>query len=449
MNLQLPEGAKYIAAILTARGGTSYAVGGWVRDICLGRAPHDCDLACALTPDEISAIFADIADCTVVPTGARFGTVTIFVRGDFENGVEVTTFRADGNYSDGRRPDSVSFSNSIADDLARRDFTVNALAMDTATGEILDAYGGQHDLTAKVIRCVGDPALRFREDALRMLRAVRFAATLEFSISEDTLQVIADNAPLLANVSCERVRDELSKMLCGARPAYALELLQQLGAFPYILPELLPTIGFEQHNPYHAMDVWRHTLAVLQNVPAELPLRLTALLHDMGKPACYTVGDDGIGHFYRHEATSARLADAALMRLRFPAALRQEVVELVANHGVNFGGDAAWRRLLNKLGRPMVEQLIAFRQADMLGAGTRIPAECAAEIADLRAKLTKICTATPLETLKLVITGEDVMTTLAIPAGKRIGQLLAALQEMVLDDPTLNTREELLRLLAK
>ncbi|MEI7833992.1 MAG: CCA tRNA nucleotidyltransferase, partial [bacterium] len=421
--------------------------------VCLGRAPHDCDLACALTPGEIMAIFAALPACHVVPTGARYGTVTIFVQGDYDHGVEVTTFRADGDYSDGRRPDSVSFSDSIGDDLARRDFTVNALALNTATGAVIDAYRGRDDLRDKLIRCVGDPAVRFREDALRMLRAVRFAATLEFTIEAATLAAIADLAPLLANVSHERVRDELGKMLISACPAYALELLRELGTLPYLLPEMLPLIGFEQNNPNHTMDVWHHTLTVVENVPAEPIMRTTALLHDLGKPECYSVGeDDGIGHFYGHEAAGARIADAVLQRLRYPTEQRQEIVRLIANHRIDFTSDwkdAAWRRLINKLGREVVAQLITFRHADQSGKGTRTQADCAEETAALQRRLAEICAATPPESLKLALTGEDIMRAQNLPPGPRIGQILAQLQELVLVDPAVNTREELLRVLGE
>jgi tRNA nucleotidyltransferase (CCA-adding enzyme) len=355
--MNIPGPVKTILKALGAQGHAAHCVGGCVRDSLLGRTPEDWDVATSALPEETLAAFAGRA----FPTGLRHGTVTVR---EGPLSVEVTTFRTDGPYADSRHPDSVAFTRSLRDDLSRRDFTVNAIAAGLG-GKLTDPFGGQADLNAHVLRCVGDPEKRFGEDALRILRCLRFSATLAFSIETKSAQALRDCRGLLSYLAAERVQVELTKLLCGPEAA---EVLRQ---FPEVvgtvLPELLPMVGFDQHSRYHCYDVWEHTLHALAASPADPVLRWAVLLHDIGKPRCFTRDERG-GHFYGHPAVSAEIADAVLRRLKFDNETRSAVTTLVAWHDRDIPRtEKGVRRALMKLGEERLRQLTEVKRADNLG----------------------------------------------------------------------------------
>ena len=356
--MDIPAFAAGILRTLETAGYEAYCVGGCVRDALLGRMPEDWDIATAARPEETLALFGPDA----LPTGLRHGTVTIRRPG---GSAEVTTFRRDGDYTDHRRPESVTFTASLEEDLARRDFTVNAMAF-SLRGELRDPFGGREDLEERRIRCVGEPARRFGEDALRILRGLRFAAVLDFTIEPETAAALSSARGDLAAIAPERILTELRKLLLSPRPSAVLRTFPEV--FGVFWPELAPMVGFGQRNPHHCYDLWEHTLHALDAVPPEESLRFAALLHDVGKPDCFSLDEDGVGHFYGHAARSAALADAMLVRLRAGNALREEVTELIRRHDTPLPGcpEATLRRLLRRLGEERLRRLIALQRADNL-----------------------------------------------------------------------------------
>ncbi len=344
---------------LNDAGFAAWFVGGCVRDALLGRTPGDFDVATDALPEQVQAVFADRR---VIPTGLRHGTVTVLLE---QRAFEITTFRREAAYSDHRHPDSVSFTSSLEEDLARRDFTVNAMAWHPEHG-LFDPFGGREDCEAGVIRCVGEPELRFREDALRILRALRFSSVLGFPIAPQTAAAAVLCRELLNFVSAERVAAELVKLLCGG------DVLRVLLDFPEVLgvpvPELLPMLDFDQRNPHHCWDVYRHTALVTAAVPPEPALRLAALLHDAGKPACFRLDAQGVGHFYGHAEQSEILADRILRRLRLDRATAERVLRLVRLHDLPVlpPEEKTVKRLLNRLGEEDFFRLMALKRADNL-----------------------------------------------------------------------------------
>ncbi|MCJ7691441.1 MAG: CCA tRNA nucleotidyltransferase, partial [Clostridiaceae bacterium] len=302
----IPADVKIILDTLKNNGYESYIVGGSVRDFVMGLSmPKDYDIATSAMPEEIIRLFLK-----TIPTGIKHGTVTVMLNGE---GYEVTTYRIDGQYLDNRRPEAVTFVSNLKEDLARRDFTINALALNVED-DVIDYFGGLDDLADKIIRAVGEPNKRFQEDALRMLRAIRFAARLEFHIEEKTLEAIKVNCNLILNISSERIRDELSKMLLSNNSGVALRLLEETKLLGFILPELQKAVGFNQLNPHHDKDIFNHTLSVVENCPLSLNLRVAALLHDIAKPDCFTLDKSGVGHFYGHDKKSVMLTQQILKR---------------------------------------------------------------------------------------------------------------------------------------
>ena len=355
--VKIPEHAAAVLTALEAAGHAAWCVGGCVRDSLLGRTPQDWDVTTAAVPERVLAIFGDRA----VPTGLAHGTVTVRTAGGV---VEVTTLRRDGTYRDHRRPQSVTFTDSLEEDLCRRDFTVNAMALDLR-GELADPLGGRADLDAGLLRCVGEPDRRFREDALRILRGVRFAAALGFAVEQETDRSLRANRALLALIAPERIWAELKGLLTAPGAAEALR------AYPEVIgvfwPEVLDMVGFPQRNRHHCYDVWEHTLHALAQVSPELELRLTMLLHDIGKPGCCTIDASGCGHFKGHPARSAVLAEEMLRRLRTDNATRETVVRLVAWHDRNIPrtrpGVAS---ALRQLGETDLRRLLRIKRADNL-----------------------------------------------------------------------------------
>ncbi len=434
---RVPAPVRQVMAKLEDCGFPTYLVGGPVRDLLLGRAPPDWDLATAARPAEVLDLFSETR-----PTGLRYGTVTVLQGGQ---AMEVTTFRTEGDYADRRRPNWVSFVPRVEDDLARRDFTCNAMALDRH-GSLVDPQGGTWDLCRGVLRAVGDAAGRFGEDPLRMLRAVRFTAQLELRLDPATRAAIGANADDLRSVSTERVRDEVVKCLLSPRPAYAMEMFRRLKLLPHVLPELAEGIGVPQ-NEYHTCDVWEHSLLALENAPRDLVLRLAALLHDVGKPRTLSV-EGGHRHFFGHERVGAEMARQALERLRFERQTTEAVVRLVRDHMALHlrpeMREAAVRRLISQVGPENVPALLALRRADR--AAKRKPAPgVGPEPEDLAGEIERIMGEGTAVGLKdLAVDGHDVMAATGLASGPEVGRILNQLLDEILDDPRRNHRETLL-----
>ena len=433
--INLPEQVRRALARLEDAGYEAFVVGGAVRDHVRGAdTGTDWDITTSALPEETETIFSGYR---VIKTGMKHGTVTVLLDGE---PLEITTYRVDGGYSDHRHPDEVRFTRSLREDLRRRDFTMNAMAYSPRTG-VVDPFGGQADLAAGVVRCVGEPDRRFQEDALRILRALRFASALGMGIHPDTARAARDNRGLLTSVAAERVRVELTKLLCGA------DAERVLLEFPDILSVPLPEIGamvcFDQHNPHHDRDVWAHTTAVTAAIPAQPVLRWAALLHDVGKPPCFSLAEDGVGHFYGHAAESARMADGVLRRLRFDTDSREEIVRLIRYHDLPIQPERRpVKRLMNKLGPDTVRRLIELHKADTRGQS----AICAGRIAEydaVAAVLDEILNEKECFSLKdLAVNGTDMMA-LGL-AGRDIGRALNACLTAVMEEKLPNERAALL-----
>ena len=417
-------------------GFEAYAVGGCVRDCLLGLPPHDGDVTTAATPEETMTVFEDTP---VIPTGLPHGTVTVLMDGV---PVEVTTFRTETTYSDHRHPDGVAFARSLDDDLARRDFTVNAMAYHPATG-LVDRFGGQDDLARRVIRCVGDPDTRFAEDALRILRALRFASQLDFEIEPATADAARRMSGTLAHVSAERLYAEMTRLLVG--PGAGRVLRQFPEVVFEVCPPLRDTFQFDQKNRHHVYDVYEHITRTVDAAPADPVLRWVMLLHDAGKPACFTVDEHGEGHFYGHPAVSARLADECLSRLKADRATRERVVTLVGLH------DRQWaltlpsvKRLLSKLGEPTVRQLLEVQRADRAGCAPD-SGDGEAHEAETRRLIQEILESEACFRLRDLAVGGDDLLALGIPAGPAVGQALQRLLECVIEGSCPNEKTALIK----
>lgn len=436
--LKLPENVSYILGNLEKSGFEAYAVGGCVRDSLLGLEPGDWDICTNALPLDTKKIFHGEK---VIETGIKHGTVTIMPVGTADELYEVTTYRIDGDYSDSRHPDSVTFTGNLADDLARRDFTINAMAYSPGAG-IVDPYGGKADLYAKLIRCVGDADKRFGEDALRILRALRFAATYGFTIHDGTAAAMENNKHLLKNVSGERIAIELNKLLLGENLAGLLTAHSKV--LFEIIPELEPALGFEQHNKWHCYDVFTHSLTAVDNAPKDLVVRLAMLLHDTGKPHRFTQDDDGTGHFYGHAEVSTEITETVLKRLKYSTSIIKAVTELVKRHDTAMVPKMrSIRRLLNAVGEDRVRQLIEVRKADLSAQSemgkARIP-----DLFEVHEKLEEILRQQQCFSLKdLAVNGDDLIR-LGIKPGKEIGETLNLLLNKVIDEELENDKEKLM-----
>ena len=431
----LPEPVHSALSRLNAEGFAAWLVGGCVRDRLMGITPHDYDIATAATPEETKAVFAG-EKC--IDTGLRHGTVTVLLSGE---PIEVTTFRAEDNYSDHRHPDSVRFTRSLREDLARRDFTVNAIAMD-AGGALCDPFGGRADLENKLLRAVGDPEARFREDALRILRCLRFAAVLGFSIEPETAKAMERCRDLLRFVSAERICAELTKLLCGDHVRSVLT--EHADVVFAVLPELASMKGFDQRNFHHIYDVLEHTARVVEQVPPEPRLRWAALFHDAGKPACFTLDAEGVGHFYGHAEQSRVLADAAFGRLKMDNATREAADQLIRCHDWPIEATAPTvRRALRRLGPEGLNDLLALKRADNLAQNPAFQDRL--QIYDgIEALAAQILEEQQAFSLKdLAVNGDDLLA-IGIPSGPEMGRILDALLEAVINEQLPNEREALL-----
>jgi tRNA nucleotidyltransferase (CCA-adding enzyme) len=431
-----------ICARLREAGKRGWIVGGCVRDLLRGKTVSDWDVATDALPKEVMKLFP-----RVIPTGIDHGTVSVLVRG---TPYEVTTLRGETTYSDGRRPDAVVFVDDIAADLARRDFTFNAIAIDPLAPALIDPWGGQRDLDARLLRAVGDPVERFSEDGLRVLRAARFAATLECAIEPKTLAAIEPTLGTYRKVSAERVRDEWLKTMKAKKPSTAFEIMRTTGILGVTLPEMLDSVGMAQ-NRFHAYDVWNHALACLDACEGDAVLRIAALLHDIGKPRTRALSEKTNDYtFYNHEKVGAQMVGPILDRLRFSNDEKTRITSLVANHLVCYSDewtDAAVRRWIRRVSVERLEDLYALNRADLLGKGRDAEGELAG-LGRLKGRVAAELEArhalTPRE---LAVDGKDVMRELAIQPSRRVGEVLEALMEKVVEDPALNERETLLRLI--
>lgn len=431
----IPTHALTVVERLERYGYEAYVVGGCVRDSLLGRNPKDWDVCTNALPEEVLRVFKRFH---VIKTGLQHGTVTVMVD---KQSVEVTTFRIDGDYSDNRHPDSVNFVSRVEEDLARRDFTINAMAYSPARG-LVDAFDGQADLKAGIIRCVGEPDARFNEDGLRILRALRFAARYNFGIETETAFSIHRNRHLLENVSVERIYTELKGILVGDG------VLGMMQAFPdvfsIIIPELAPAIGFDQHNPHHCYDVWTHTAHAVQAAPADEVIRLALLLHDIAKPATFTRGDDGKGHFYDHGTKGADMARSILRHLKSDTATLENVVTLVREHDATLPTTApGMRRCIGRLGLGNLHQLLAIKQADMDAQSTHERPQKQATLREARLLLEDVLEGTPAYSVgDLALAGRDLIA-LGLKPGPAMGSILKTLLTEVQDEILPNTREAL------
>ena len=434
----LRKKASRVLQRLEAAGHQAYLVGGCVRDLLRGAEPHDMDITTSARPEEVLALFEGFA----IPTGLQHGTVT--VRQDGEH-FEVTTFRADGEYSDHRRPDSVRFSDSLQEDLRRRDFTVNAMAMDLR-GRVYDFHGGRADLEKGLLRCVGDAETRFGEDALRILRCLRFASVLGFAIEEETAAAVENCAPLLGHIAAERIREEMTKLLCGDG---ALEvLLTYPRVFGTFLPEILPCVGFDQQNVHHLYDVWAHTAHAVAAAPKEPLLRWTLLLHDLGKPGCFTVDEAGQGHFYGHDALGAALAADITRRLRFDKKSAQRIELLIARHMRQIEPtEKAVGRVLRQLGEEALRQLLIVKRSDASACHPDFAWQTG-HLDEAEAVLDRLLAQETCFTLRhLAVNGHDLM---AIGLqGSAIGEALNAALDAVAEGTLTNEKEAIIRWIKK
>ena len=431
----IPREVCAVLQTLERAGHEAYIVGGCVRDILMGKPPHDWDVTTSALPEETMALF----DHFVIPTGLRHGTVTVR---SGETACEVTTFRTDGDYPDHRHPAAVTFTRSLREDLQRRDLTVNAMVMDVH-GTLHDPFGGQADIRRRVLRCVGEPERRFQEDALRILRTLRFSATLGFAIEADTHRSLRERRDDLRYVAAERVREELTKLLCGAEVLRVLlEDPQVLGV---VLPEILPCVGFDQHNRHHCYDVWGHTAHAVAVAPSDPVLRWAMLLHDLGKPSCFTLDDRGVGHFHGHHRPSAEMAETVCRRLRFDRAAAQQICMLVRYHDRPIPlTERAIRRAMNQLGVEGLRQLCAVKRADNLAQHPDYRGR-QREINEGEAIMDELLRKDACFSLKqLAVNGWD-MAALGLE-GPAIGQMLQTLLEAVMDGAADNDRGTLLAL---
>ena len=429
-----------ICTILLDNGFECYLVGGSVRDLILQIPVYDYDFATNARPEQVMKLFKK-----VVPTGIKHGTVTVLMR---YAQYEITTYRSDGNYTDGRHPDSVAFSDSLKEDVERRDFTINGLAYDVNNRVIIDYVGGMGDIEKKIIKTIGDPLQRFSEDGLRPYRACRLAAKLHFSINKKTLEAIPQMLDVASKISVERVRDEIKKMLEADKPSVGFEYMRVTGLLQLCLPELSQGFGMEQ-NKYHLYDIYYHSIYSCDAAPKDKPLlRLAALLHDIGKIATRREGHDGDFTFYNHEVIGAKIARKIMRRLKFSNDEIEYVTNLILNHMFHYTQDwtdGAVRRFIRKVGLDNLQDLFILRLADRSGNGMRdgLPEP----IKKLKKHIEKVVEKDNAFTVKdLDIDGYSIMDALHIKPGPIVGKILNELLEKVLDNPDLNNHEMLMAL---
>ena len=429
----MPRDVENLLAALEEHGYTAYIVGGCVRDMLRGEKPEDWDAATSARPEQVLELFGGYA----IPTGLKHGTVTVKVN---DMAIETTTYRTDGEYGDHRHPENVAFADNIEDDLSRRDFTINAMAMDRR-GKLVDLFGGYGDLGKKIIRCVGDGDRRFDEDALRIMRALRFASKLGYAIDADTERSMRDKKELLRMIAWERIRTELTKLLCGIDAARVL--LDYPDVLGVAVPEILPSVGLDQKNPHHCYDVWEHTAYSVAGVPPDDILRLTMLLHDLGKPGCFSTDDLGVGHFYGHQEASLAIARNVLNRLKYDNETKERVELLVRWHDRQIPlSEKSVRKCLSQIGEKNLRDLLLVKRADNLAQnpdfiGAQKELDALSEMID-----SVIARDECFSLGQLAVNGSDV-AALGFN-GREIGMELKRLLDDVIEERAANDKAELL-----
>lgn len=439
--IQLPEKVKYIINTIIQAGYEAYAVGGCIRDSVLGRVPDDWDITTSATPYQVKALFKRTID-----TGIQHGTVTVMLD---KEGFEVTTYRIDGEYEDARHPKEVIFTGNLTEDLKRRDFTINAMAYNEEAG-LVDVFEGMKDIERKVIRCVGNPRERFTEDALRMMRAVRFSAQLGYSIEEETLAAIRELSPNLIHISAERIQAELVKLVVSPHPEN-LRIAFEAGITGIILPEFDLCMKTEQNNPHHCYNVGEHTLKSMENIRQDKVLRLAMLFHDIGKPAAITTDDEGIHHFHGHPGISEKMAYDILRRLKFDNHTIYMVTKLVRFHDYNVEPEEKYvRRAIMKIGEDIFPLLFEVKRADMQAQSDYLREEKEEKLKAVYQVYEKVLAEKQCVSLKtLAVTGKDLIEEAGMQPGRQIGEVLNKLLDAVVEEPQKNNREILLKLAAE
>ena len=435
MKISIPDYAQKALSLLHAQGFKAYIVGGCVRDAVLGKTPNDYDICTDCTPDVMKKVFSGF---TTIETGIKHGTLTVLID---RQPLEITTFRSDGTYTDHRKPDSVKFEKELSEDLKRRDFTVNALCCNDDEG-VVDMFGGLDDIKNKVIKCVGKPQERFDEDALRILRALRFSSVLDFEIEPATSQAIHEQKELLRAISAERIAAELKKLLCGRDPARIL--LEYRDVFAVIIPQLAPCFDFAQNNPHHCYDVYTHICSSVNNIEPDWVLRLAMLLHDVGKPLVHTVDENGIDHFKTHQLRSAEIAREVMGALKLDNKSRSRIYSLVLEHDNRIPAKKkSVRRFLSKYDEEFFADYIRVRRADTLAQSRYFRREKLEELDEIEKIAHQICEeALCLHISDLAVNGND-LKELGL-SNKQIGEGLKLLLEEVIEERAVNDRESLL-----
>ena len=438
IKINIPADANELIHTLQNNGHSAYIVGGCVRDSILGRTPHDYDICTSATPSEMLEIFKDRK---IIETGLQHGTVTVVVNGE---PYEITTYRIDGIYSDNRRPDAVTFTDKLVEDLRRRDFTINAMAYNDEEG-LIDPFNGMEDIKYKKINCVGFAEDRFGEDALRILRAIRFAAQLEFTIMPGTDREIHKQYKNLENISIERINSEFCKI--ASSDDFCVELLLYKDVFSLFIPELKDMFDFPQNNPWHIWDVFGHTIHAVEYCDSDdLVVRLAVFFHDFGKPHSYQDGEDGIRHFKGHGKVSADMTDSIMKRLRFDNETRNNVVELVYYHDATFEvGKKYVKRWLNKIGEKQFRRLLQVKKADNKAQNLELSSDRIKELSEIEALIDEVLQEDECFSLKdLAVNGKDLIGV-GYKAGKELGNTLNKLLQLVIDGDCPNEKEKLLQ----
>lgn len=436
MKINMPQAVKEIIATLQQNNYEAYAVGGCVRDSILGKEPNDWDITTSASPEEVKALFRRTID-----TGIEHGTVTIMID---KVGYEVTTYRIDGKYEDGRHPTEVTFTRNLKEDLLRRDFTINAMAYNDTDG-LVDIFGGLEDIERKVIRCVGDPRARFTEDALRLLRAVRFAAQLGYTIEEETREAMKEIAGNLKKISAERIQVELVKTLVSPNP-FMMKDAYELGLTKYFMPEFDLAMETEQHNRHHMYTVGEHSLVATGHIRADKVLRLTMLMHDFGKPLCITTDEEGIDHYYGHPARSEEMAEEILHRLKFDNDTIRKVCILIRHHDERIvPGLKYMRRAMARIGEEAFPELFEVQEADISAQSEYKKDTKLANLEANRKDYEEICAKKQcVSKATLAVSGKDLIAC-GMKPGKEIGAVLDTMLQDVIESPEHNEKEYLLK----
>ena len=437
MDFNIPDYVNKILNKIEDAGFEAFIVGGSVRDLVIGKEPSDYDVTTSATPDEISSIFNDFKTIYV---GKQFGTVIIIQQ---EGTVEVTTYRTEGEYIDGRRPTVVSFSKDIYEDLSRRDFTINSMAYNKHIG-IIDPFHGKIDIENKIIRTVGNPEARFKEDHLRILRAVRFSTQLGFDLEEDTYKACKKLSDSLKYISTERIRDELFKILISSKPSKGIRLMLELGILDVVIPEIIETVDYDQRNPNHKKILFDHILCVLDNTKPVIEIRMAALLHDIAKPLTFSIDEKGVGHYYNHDTVGAGLSKDILIRLRCSNLFVEKVTKLIKEH-MHYPNmkDKGIKRQLRRVGEEDIFDLFDLKKADMKCKDGK---KDVGILLEQEEQIRRILNSNePYHKNHLNINGNDIIS-LGYKENKAIGEILDYLMEKVLENPKLNEKDKLIEM---